>query len=120
MQAPAPERPLDLVRIAGEFRRELRRKTELPPGPLRYRFRNTVALQRDALGNGLEMYARYGPIFTIRMLHRPIVSMLGPEANHFVTVSGADHFSWRRGMFGEELTPLAGDGLITTDGDYHD
>ncbi len=120
MQAPASERPLDLIRIAGELRRELRRKTELPPGDLRYSLRNTVALQRDPLGAGLEMYARYGPIFTIRMLHRPIVSMLGAEANHFVTVSGAEHFSWRRGMFGEELTPLAGNGLITTDGEYHD
>jgi cytochrome P450 len=46
--------------------------------------------------------------------------MIGPEANHFVTVSGADNFSWRKGMFGEQLTPLIGDGLITTDWEYHD
>ena len=31
--------------------------------------------------------------------------MIGPEANHFVTVSGAENFSWRKGMFGEHLTP---------------
>ena len=54
------------------------------------------------------------------MFHRLTVVMLGPEANHFVTVSGADNFSWRRGMFGEHLIPLIGDGLITTDGEYHD
>lgn len=46
--------------------------------------------------------------------------MLGPAANHFVTVSGAEIFSWRKGMFGEQLTPLIGDGLITTDEQYHD
>jgi cytochrome P450 len=46
--------------------------------------------------------------------------MIGPEANHFVTVSGAENFSWRKGMFGEQLIPLIGDGLITTDREYHD
>jgi cytochrome P450 len=54
------------------------------------------------------------------MFHRATVVMLGPEANHFVTVSGADNFSWREGMFGEQLIPLIGDGLITTDWEYHD
>ena len=59
-------------------------------------------------------------MFSFRSLHRPIVAMIGEEANHFVTVSGAENFSWRKGMFGEQLTPLIGDGLITTDGAYHD
>ncbi len=68
----------------------------------------------------LEYDERYGPAFSFRSLHRPIVAMLGPEANHFVTVSGADRFSWRKGMFGEQLIPLIGDGLITTDDAYHD
>ena len=54
------------------------------------------------------------------MFHRPVVVMLGPAANHFVTVSGAENFSWREGMFGEHLIPLIGDGLITTDWEYHD
>ena len=59
-------------------------------------------------------------MFSVRMFHRATVVMLGPEANHFVTVSGADNFSWREGMFGEQLIPLIGDGLITTDWEYHD
>jgi cytochrome P450 len=80
----------------------------------------THRLQRDTLPMMLELYERYGPVFSIRSFHRPLVVMLGPEANHFVTVSGAENFSWRKGMYGEYLTPMIGDGLITTDGEYHD
>ena len=50
----------------------------------------------------LEYYERYGPIFTFRSLQRLVVAMIGPAANHFVTVTGAEHFSWRQGMFGEQ------------------
>lgn len=120
MRTPAPERPLDLPRMASEAVAELRRRAPLPPGETSVSLRRTMAWQRDPLGRSLEAYARYGPIYTHRVLHRPVVAMIGPEANHFVTVSGAEHFSWRRGMFGEELIPLLGDGLITTDGEYHD
>jgi cytochrome P450 len=80
----------------------------------------THRLQRDTLSLLLDFYERYGPVFTVRTLHRPLVFMIGPEANHFVTVAGAENFSWRKGMFGEYLAPLIGDGLITTDGEYHD
>ena len=80
----------------------------------------THRLQRDTLRLMLELYDRFGPVFTIRSFHRPLVVMIGPEANHFVTVSGAENFSWRKGMFGEYLAPMIGDGLITTDGAYHD
>jgi cytochrome P450 len=45
--------------------------------------------------------------------------MLGPAANHLIEVEDPGNFSWRRGNFGE-LTPLLGDGLITTDGETHD
>ena len=44
--------------------------------------------------------------------------MLGPEANHFILVSHADHFRWRDGAFGD-LIPLLGDGMLTIDGDFH-
>jgi cytochrome P450 len=46
--------------------------------------------------------------------------MLGAEASQFVTVAGAENFSWRQGMAGEQRDQLLGDGLITTDGEYHD
>ena len=45
--------------------------------------------------------------------------MLGPEANHFVTVSHPENFHWREGSFGD-LIPLLGDGLLTIDDGYHD
>jgi cytochrome P450 len=45
--------------------------------------------------------------------------MIGPEANHFMLVSGRENFVWRHGRFGDLIT-LLGDGLLTTDGDYHD
>jgi cytochrome P450 len=77
-------------------------------------------MQYDTLATVREMYERHGPIFTARGLHRPIVTTLGAEAGHFVYVSGADNFSWRRGMYGEALSPLLGAGLITSDDEYHD
>src|SRR5262249_49737378 len=47
------------------------------------------------------------------------VVMLGPEAQHFLLVSDAEKFHWREGMY-RELIPLLGDGLITTDDEYHE
>jgi cytochrome P450 len=85
-----------------------------------FSLRRTHHFQRNSLQALLAYYERYGPIFAFRSLHRRIVAMIGPEANHFVTVAGADCFSWRKGMFGEHLIPLIGDGLITTDDGYHD
>ena len=57
-------------------------------------------------------------MFTLRIFHGNTVFMIGPEANHFMTVSHADNFSWREGHMGD-LTPLLGDGLLTIDGDFH-
>ena len=45
--------------------------------------------------------------------------MLGPEANHFVTVGHPENFHWRESSFGD-LIPLLGDGLLTVDDAYHD
>jgi cytochrome P450 len=65
----------------------------------------------------LECYERFGPVFTIRVFHCNVIFMLGPQANHFITVSDAGNFSWRRGFMGD-LIPLLGDGLLTID-DFH-
>src|SRR5262249_38279683 len=48
-----------------------------------------------------------------------VVFMLGPEANHFVTVAHPENFHWRESSFGD-LIPLLGDGLLTIDEEYHD
>jgi cytochrome P450 len=106
--------------VAAEIREELRERPRLPPGETTFSLVRTHRMQRDTLRLVLEFYERYGPVFTLRFFHRRLVGLIGPEANHFVTVSGAENFSWRKGMFGEYLTPLIGDGLITTDGEYHD
>ena len=45
--------------------------------------------------------------------------MLGPEANHFITVAHPENFHWRESSFGD-LIPLLGDGLLTIDDAYHD
>jgi cytochrome P450 len=120
MELPAPEQTIGLARVIADVRRERAAHARLPPGEVGFDPLRTHRLQRDSLRVLLECRQRYGPVFTLRVFHRPVVFMLGPEANHFVTVSGAGHFSWRRGMFGEQLIPLLGDGLITTDGPYHD
>jgi cytochrome P450 len=117
---PPPRSPPDLRLVVADIGDELRRREPLPPGELSFSFARTYRFQRDFLRTMLDYYERFGPVFSIRSMHRPIVAMIGPDANHFVTVSGAENFSWRKGMFGEQLTPLLGDGLITTDWEYHD
>jgi cytochrome P450 len=107
--------------VIADLRQEwLRPRPQLPPGETSFSLVRTHRFQRDPLRSMLAYHARFGRVYTIRIFHRPSVVMLGPEANHFVTVAGAENFSWRRGMFGEELIPLIGNGLITTDGEYHD
>jgi cytochrome P450 len=120
MELPAPEQTIGLPKVIADVRRERASHPELPPGDIGFNPFRTHRLQRDSLRVLLGYYERFGPLFTLRVFHRLVVFMLGPEANHFVTVCGAEHFSWRRGMFGEQLIPLLGDGLITTDGAYHD
>jgi cytochrome P450 len=120
VKAPPAERPPSLGRVVADIRDELAIRGKPPPGETGFSLRKTHRFQRDPLPFLLEYYERYGPVFTVRVLHRRSVVMLGPAANHFITVSGTENFSWRTGMFGEQLTPLIGDGLITTDGEYHD
>ena len=73
----------------------------------------------DPLGLLLEAYERHGPgVLACASSTRATSSCSGPEANHFMLVSHADHFRWRDGGFGD-LIPLLGDGLLTIDGDFH-
>ena len=44
--------------------------------------------------------------------------MLGPAANHYITVSHASNFIWRESHF-RDLIGLMGDGLLTIDGEFH-
>jgi cytochrome P450 len=109
-----------LHRIADDVRRErrVRRRAKLPPGSLAPSVANTRRIISDPLGLLLEHERRYGPVFTIRLLHEPIVWAIGAEVNHQILVSEFDAFSWREGRFAD-LWPLLGDGMLNIDGPYH-
>ena len=122
ISAPRPE-PMEqrlLQRIGDDIRRErrVRRRAALPPGSLAPSFANTRAIISDPLGLLLEHRRRFGPVFTIRLLHEPIVWAIGADVNHQILVSDFDAFQWREGRFAD-LWPLLGDGLLNVDGPYH-
>ena len=94
-------------------------RTPFPPGDTDFDFARTRTFAHDPLSILLPAYERYGPVFTIRLLHAKVVFMLGPEANNYVLVSHPENFHWREGSFGD-LIPLLGDGLLTIDSGYHD
>ena len=115
--------PLDqrlFARIADDMRREqrVRRRAALPPGSTRFSWGHTRAIIADPLTLLLEHERRFGPVFTIRLLHEPIVWAVGAEVNHQILVSEFDAFQWREGRFAD-LWPLLGDGLLNSDGAYH-
>jgi cytochrome P450 len=110
-----------VVRVLDDARIELRvrRRGSYPPGPQDFNMGRTLQAARDPLPLLLGLYEEHGPIFSARLLHNQVVFMLGPEANHFITVSHPENFHWREGSFGD-LIPLLGDGLLTIDDAYHD
>jgi cytochrome P450 len=116
--APPPVSTNPLARLAEDLRAERRATVPFPLGDTRFSLRRTQRFARHPLPILLDLYERFGSVFTIRVLHGNAVWMLGPEANHFVTVSDAANFSWRDGFMGD-LIPLLGDGLLTIDGDFH-
>lgn len=89
-----------------------------PPGDTGFSIPRTKRFIEEPLPLLLEAYERYGPIFTLRILHSKVVFMLGPAANHYITVSHAQNFKWRESHF-RDLIALLGDGLLTTDDPYH-
>jgi len=108
-----------LRRVAEDVLAEWRGRGKFPPGWTDFSWSRTLQVNGDPLPLLLGAYEEFGPIFTIRLLHSPVVFMLGPEANHFVTVAHPENFHWRESSFGD-LIPLLGDGLLTIDEDYHD
>lgn len=63
-------------------------------------------------------YKRYGSIFKSRLLGRPTVFMVGPEAAEFVLSSHMDHFSWKEG-WPDNFKQLLGESLFVQDGEEH-
>jgi retinoid hydroxylase len=108
-----------LRRVFGDIYEEWRGRGKFPPGPIDFSLARTHQIAHDPLPLLLGAYEEHGPIFSMRLLHTRVVFMLGPEANHFVTVGHPENFHWRESSFGD-LIPLLGDGLLTIDEDYHD
>ena len=96
-----------------------RGRDTFPPGPTNFDMGRTRQFAHDPLAILLQLYEEHGPIFTARVFYERMVFMIGPEANHYVTVSHPQNFHWRESHFGD-LIPLLGDGLLTIDGPYHD
>ena len=121
LSVPSPPTTNPLARIRADLGAEWRaaRRVSLPPGSKLPSIVLTERMRRDPLSVLLAAYEEYGPIFSIRIFHSIIVFMLGPEANRFILVTDRDKFRWRDGSLGD-LIPLIGDGLLTTDGEYHD
>jgi cytochrome P450 len=118
---PLPRTTNPLIRIRDDLAAERRavRRIPLPPGPKGWSPARDLRARRAMLDLLLENYERYGPVFTLRTFHLAGVWMLGPEANRFMLVTDREKFVWREGLLGD-LIPLIGDGLLTTDGEYHD
>jgi cytochrome P450 len=106
-------------RVVGDLWEEWRERGKFPPGRTDFSWARTHQIAHDPLPLLLSAYEEFGPIFSLRLLHSRVVFMLGPEANHFVTVGHPENFHWRESSFGD-LIPLLGDGLLTVDEDYHD
>ncbi len=115
---PAPISFNPLRRVTSDLLEERRTEVPFPPGETRFSIRRTRGFALYPLPVLLDAYERYGPVFTMRVFHGNSVFMIGPEANHYVTVSHAANFSYREGHMGD-LTPLLGDGLLTIDGEFH-
>jgi len=118
VSAPEPLSTNPLRTLVHEVQAERHAEVPYPPGETRFSVARTRRFERDPVPLLLEAYRDHGPVFTLRLLWAPVVFMLGPEANHYMTVSHAQNFRWRDGSLGD-LIPLLGDGLLTTDGEYH-
>src|SRR5881275_2813411 len=117
---PAPIEMGLVARLTDDVQRErrIRRRAKLPPGSTAPSWSHTRRIISDPLGLLLEHEQRFGPVFTLRLLHEPIVWAIGAEVNHQILVSDFDAFQWREGRFAD-LWPLLGDGLLNIDGAYH-
>ena len=116
---PQPLRPLNPFAVmVHDVRAERANEVPYPPGETRFSMARTRRFANEPLELLLECYERYGPVFTVRVLHGNVVFMLGPAANHYMTVSHASNFIWRESHF-RDLIGLLGDGLLTIDGEFH-
>ena len=118
LAGPEPLSFNPLLQVRRDLAAERSATVPFPPGETSFSVKRTRRFASRPLPVLLEAYERYGPVFTMRVLHQNVVFMLGPAANHHMLVSHAQNFSWREGHMGD-LMPLLGDGLLTIDGSFH-
>jgi cytochrome P450 len=119
LTGPQPLRPFNPFAVmVHDVRAERANEIPYPPGETSFSMARTRRFASEPLELLLECYERYGPVFTVRVLHGNVVFMLGPAANHYMTVSHASNFIWRESHF-RDLIGLLGDGLLTIDGEFH-
>ncbi len=116
--SPEPISFNPVTRLLGDLVAERQTEVPYPPGDDSFSLARTRRFANYPLRLLLDAYERYGPVFSMRIFHGNSVFMIGPEANHYMTVSHAENFSWREGHMGD-LIPLLGDGLLTIDGEFH-
>jgi cytochrome P450 len=104
--------------LLSDLKEERAATVPFPPGETRFSLARTRRFADEPLPLLLDAYERFGPIFTLRLFHGNVVFMLGPAANHYITVSHASNFLWRDSHF-RDLIGLMGDGLLTIDGEFH-
>lgn len=119
LESPAPLSSYNpFVVLVQDLLDERAATVPFPPGETRPSLRRTQRFANEPLPLLLESYERFGPVFTLRLFHANSVFALGPAANHHITVSNASNFAYRTSYF-RDLMGFAGDGLLTTDGDFH-
>lgn len=119
LEAPAPVRHSHpLAVLVSDLREERSKRSLYPPGETDLSIARSKRFMEDPRGVLLDAYERFGPIFTLRILYGKTVFMIGPAANHYMTVSNASNFTIRESHF-RNLVDMIGDGILTTDGEYH-
>ena len=83
---PPPAHTNPFARMAHDLRRERAATVPFPPGDTSFSLRRTRSFAECPLPVLLDARRRYGPVFTLRIFHGNGVFMIGPEANHYMTV----------------------------------
>ena len=76
---------------------ERRARGGYPPGLTDFNMARTTQMASDPLPILLDCYERFGPVFSVRILHSLNAFLLGPEANHHMLVSNAAQLPLARG-----------------------
>jgi len=106
------------TRVASDVTVRRRRRDGLPPGPPPLPVvGHALQFRRDPLAFVQGLQRSYGGMATFYMGKAPMVLLARPEYARYVLVDHARNFTSREFAFG--LRGILGDGLLTSDGDFH-